>query len=446
MLKLSTRQTIGVSLVAALVVFLFVLTHSFFDHVEASDVAIIQYPYTGQLRAAIDPGTYLTYGGTVTRWSRRTQYSFSAEHDQGTTFDESIPVRFDDGGKAKISGVLSWDMPISADYMFTLKRSNYNTVAMIDQQLVRPAVVRALSLTASLMSSTESVAARRGEFLSAFTDQLTNGIYQTETHEGQIDDPITGTKKTVKMVDILKDKAGQFLREGPSPLAAFGIRVQPPTINDIAYDADVETQITNIRAAVMAVQTKQAEARQAEQDAITAEQRGKANAATAKWVQETIKAQAVTEALQHKEVAQTLADQEKAVAETAAIRDKDVAETAANREKNVASLAKDAAEFTKAQQILLGQGESERRRLVLAADNALTARLTAYVAVQHDVWAAIGSHPGAWVPGVVVGNGGNTNGLGNVGALVDLFVAKYAQELGVTARPGAVGPVAAPPQ
>ena len=53
----------------------------------------------------------------------------------------------------------------------------------------------------------------------------------------------------------------------------------------------------------MQVQTSIANAKKSEQDALTAEQKGKADATSAKWAQEVIKAKLVTEAQQKKEVA-----------------------------------------------------------------------------------------------------------------------------------------------
>src|SRR5215831_9908374 len=53
----------------------------------------------------------------------------------------------------------------------------------------------------------------------------------------------------------------------------------------------------------MQVQTAIANSKKAEQDAITTELQGKAAAAKAKWEQEVIKAQAITQAQQEKEVA-----------------------------------------------------------------------------------------------------------------------------------------------
>ncbi len=75
------------------------------------------------------------------------------------------------------------------------------------------------------------------------------------------------------------------------------------SINSIDYDSSVEGQIKSQQSLTMQVQTAMANAKKAEQDAITTEQQGKADAAKAKWDQEVLKAKAVTAAQQQKEVA-----------------------------------------------------------------------------------------------------------------------------------------------
>ena len=60
------------------------------------------------------------------------------------------------------------------------------------------------------------------------------------------------------------------------------------------YEETVEAQIRQQQSITMDVQTAIADAKKAEQRAITVEQQGRANAAEAKWAQEQIKATQVT--------------------------------------------------------------------------------------------------------------------------------------------------------
>ena len=89
-------------------------------------------------------------------------------------------------------------------------------------------------------------------------------------------------------------------------------------------------------------------------------------------------------------------------------------------------LAKDAAAFTKQKDILLGEGEAARKRLVMQADGALKQKLDAYVKVQGLYAAEIGTQ--RWVPNVVIGATGSSTG-GGAQTLIDMFTAKAAQDL-----------------
>jgi len=137
---------------------------------------------------------------------------------------------------------------------------------------------------------------------------------------------------------------------------------------------------------------------QAEQRSITTEKNGEADAAKAKWAQEVIKAQQVTEASQRFEVAKL------------------DAQTAAQR---------------KQEQILLGEGEAQRKKLVMAADGALDKKLAAYVDVQKAYADAIAKYQGNWVPTVVTG-GGPSSGAGSGAAqMMDALSIKAMRDLGL---------------
>jgi hypothetical protein len=156
----------------------------------------------------------------------------------------------------------------------------------------------------------------------------------------------------------------------------------------------VEGQIKQQQEISMKVQTAMASAKEAEQNVITVAKQGEANAATAKWEQEVIKAKAVT-----------LAEQE----------------------KEVAKLNRDAAEYTKQKDILLGQGEAERKRLVMSANGALEQKLDAWLKAQ-EYWAdAASKYPGQWVPTTVIG--GDSKGYNGAQTFMDLMGMKAARDL-----------------
>jgi hypothetical protein len=148
--------------------------------------------------------------------------------------------------------------------------------------------------------------------------------------------------------------------------------------------------------ALRALELGQAAAIRATQDAITTAKQGEADAAKAKWAQETLNA---------KEIA--LAEKDKRVAELSA-------ETAAQTKKKL---------------ILEGEGEAAKRRAIMEADGALDKKLAAYVEVNGKYADAIQhAAPGAWTPAVHMGGGAGGTGSG-AQALMEMFSAKAARDL-----------------
>ena len=158
-------------------------------------------------------------------------------------------------------------------------------------------------MTGPIMSSKESYAEKKNELLLYIEDQASHGVYKTTQKDVITNDPFTNAEKIVTTVDIQKDKNGNIIRNEKSPLQDYNIKLSNLSINYIDYEGAVEKQIKAQQDLTMQVQTAIANAKKSEQDALTAEQKGKADAAKAKWDQEVIKATLVTKAQQQKEVA-----------------------------------------------------------------------------------------------------------------------------------------------
>lgn len=220
------------------------------------------------------------------------------------------------------------------------------------------------------------------------------------------------------------------------------------SLDDIVVWHCIDREVVQIKqqqGITMAVQTKMAEAKQKDQEAITAEAEGRKTIAEAKAKQETEKIREVTKADQDRQVAIVQADKEKQVAITQANREKEVAETAGKQRLAVADLDQQSAEKKKQEQILLGQGEAERKRLVLAADGALTQKLDAYKAVQ-ATWAdALSKYRGDITPRFVSGGGsGSTSAANSFQSFVELQTMKAMRDLNFDLGMGAPVPTAAP--
>jgi regulator of protease activity HflC (stomatin/prohibitin superfamily) len=389
------RKVIGIGLSLLLLVVGLWSSTSLVEVLDSTEVMVIQYP-NGTLIAATEPGWYPQWFGRAQKYPLRAQFSFSSKDDQGADRDESLRLRFNDGGHANVSGVISWEMPTDAEHLIMVHRK-FGTPRAIEQQIIRPTLESAAYTSGPLMSSTESAAEKRNLLLQYMQDQAKNGAYQTRTVSLKVPDPLTGIEKTVNAAEIVLE-GGKPVREQESSAKVFGINLLPMSINQIKYDNSIEQQITNRQIAIQGVQIAQANALKAEQDAITTEKTGQAKAAEAKWAQETIKAQKVTEAQQNLEVAQ---------------------------------LEAQAAEQYKRKMILEGQGEAEKKQLVMNADGALDQKLAAYVEIQKAYASAIQNYSGNWVPQIVTGNSNANQAGSGAQQMIDLLSIKAAKDLGI---------------
>lgn len=390
----SPRRLIGLVVGLATTLLLILSTGSLIENLEANKVMIIQ-SLSGDLHCHIEPGPKAQLLGNVTKYPRRGTYSFN-EHTEKTNTGK--PLQFNDGGKATLYGSVNWEMPADCKQILRIHRDYGSTTGVEDQAIARM-VNSAVYLSGPMMSSTESAAEKRGMLVDLINDQAQHGVYQTVTRLVEQADSATGEKRYMNAVEIVKDAAGHPRRQQGSILETYGLKLQPMSIESLVYSKEVEAQIGQRQNAIQQVRLAQENARKAQQDAITAEENGKAKAAEAKWTQEAIKAKMVTEAESRRDVAKL------------------DAEAAANYKK---------------QQILIGEGDAERRRLVLNADGALDAKLEAYKKVMADWAGAFGQFKGTMVPQINMGGGAagsNATAMNGTHDLINMLSAKTARDL-----------------
>lgn len=371
-------------LAVTIVVFIFLLLFSrqLVEIVDANELVVLQ-KLSGNLATYSQPGPIWQGLGKITSYLRRDTYDFE------------IQVRFNDGGHGTMKGSVQFELPVDETNLIKLHKA-YGSQEGVKSQLVQKVVDKSVYMTGPLMSSTESYAARRNYLINYVEDQIANGVYRTFSHDVQVDDPITGQKKTVTNVDIVMNGAVPQRQEAAA-LQEYGIRTSNFSIKQLNYEETVEKQIQQQQQIAMSVQTSIANAKQAEQRKITTEENGKADAAKAKWDQEVIKAKLVTEA---------------------------------EAKKEVAVLDAQAAEQYKRKMILIGEGDAENKRLIMNADGALEKKLAAYERVQ-GMWAqAFSQFGGSLVPSVQMGGSGtNGNAVNNAQNLLDMIGIKAAKDL-----------------
>ena len=358
-----------VLLLAVILGIAFTLGGRVVETVQSGTYQVKQAAITGKMSAKMTPGLWFQNFGDMTTWNKAETFYFTADAGEGESFDQSIEVRFNDGSLCHISGTMRIVLPTTETEAISLMTDySYPDYGEMERKLVLPVVRNALRLTANLMSARESYSEQRTDFIFWAWDQIQNGLYETTEETRRVMDPVSGEEvtKTFKIIQV--DATGSPIHQH-NPLEGMGIKLANFEIKEFVYAKKVREQIATQQEALMAVATARAQAQQAEQDALTREAKGKAQVMQAKYEEEEIKVRAVVQAEQKLEVAR---------------------------------LEKDAAEQQKEKEILLGQGEAERKRLVLEADGALAQKLAAMMRI-NEQWA--NAYAQRQVPSLVMGSG-----------------------------------------
>lgn len=329
--KLSKKGIFTIlSIIAAILIASF--SASFVEDVPNEKIVVNQVPITGTMEVWSQPGMYSQWCGNTTHYYKTQQLWFGSEGN-----GEPIPVIFNDASDGMIYGSLRVKLPTDREHMLRIQ-TEYNGMERLMNDLVRPTVTKVIYASGPLMSAFESYAEKKNDLIEMIGDQLNNGVFKTTVKEVETVDPLSGEVKKVKVATLIPDSlsAGGYKRSERSPFAYYGIEVGQVAVSKIAYSEKVNKQIAQQQEANMLIQTSKAKSAAAQQEAIRAEEEGKAAAAQAKWEQEKLKAVAVTQAEQEREVSRLEA--EKAEYEKKRIIAEGQAEAEANRLKVQAGL------------------------------------------------------------------------------------------------------------
>jgi len=391
---------IGLAVVAML---LMLSAGSLIETTDAQEYKMLQKAVTGTLSPQMSAGTFLQLFGTVTAYDRAGTVWFSsssAEGGDGATVGP-INVRFNDGGTADVNGSVRYGLSPNGEFLKEIKR-RYGTDENLIHAGITQVVNEAIILTGSLMNSEKSYTAR-AQFSEMARDQIVNGVYLTESKITETKDELTGqlTEKLTVTVKI-DTLTGNPMRK-PNPLAQYGISFSQCVIKEIAYEKGVLSLIEKKREYLMKIAAKRAEAENAIQERKTATEIGKRNVTEREYAALVIKKEAVINA----------------------DRNKAVAETIAHQKLEVAKLDKQAASQEKLANILRGQGEAERKRLVLQADGALEKKLMTFEKV-NEFWAKAYSQRNVpqWVMGGTGGGTGSNTDATDFSAMLGMMIAK----------------------
>lgn len=300
------------------------------EDVKNEQIVVNQMPFTGTMKYWTTPGFEWQWFGKTTVYYKTQQVWFGADNEEGKQMGNPIQVTFNDASDGQIHGSLRVKLPTDPMYLSRIQ-TDYNGMDRLMQDLVRQQVTKVIYASGPLMSAFESYAEKKNDLIEYITDQLNNGVYKTTVKTIETIDPITGEKKTIKIASLIPDEnaPGGYKRSESSPFSYYGLEIGQVSVSRIGYSEKVVQQIEQQQEANMMVQTSKAKTLAAQQEAIRAEEAGKAAAMEAKWQQEKIKAVEVTKAEQEYEVARLAAL--KAKEEAKRIEAEGQAKAAANR-------------------------------------------------------------------------------------------------------------------
>lgn len=286
------KLAITVFTVASLLVLL-VISGQLLETNDAGYYQVKQAVGTGDMTVRTEPGTYWQGLGKITTYKVANEYSFNHENTR-------IPVQFNDGTKAYISGMIKYRLSLSPEKQLLL-HTDFRSEEAVQHQLIQQIVTEAVKQTAFLMKAEESYSARRSEFAALAEEQITSGIYETVSRIQKIRDS-DGNEFIETSVNLKTDTSGKPVFRKISPLPRYSIEVLQFTIGDIDYDKMIDELIAKKKEAEQQKVVARANAEKAKQDTITAREQGEARIAEAKANEEVKKIQAVVQAQQEYEV------------------------------------------------------------------------------------------------------------------------------------------------
>ena len=307
------------------------------EDVKNEQIVVNQFPLSGEMEYWTTPGFKWQWFGKTTNYYKTSQLWFGSEDENNKQLGNPIPVIFNDASEGMIYGSLRVKLPTDPTYLARIQ-TDYNGMERLMNDLVRPTVNKVIYASGPLMSAFESYAEKKNDLIEYITDQLNNGVYKTTVKTIETVDPVTNEKKTVKIASLIADEnaPGGYKRSEVSPFSYYGLEIGQVSVSKIGYSETVRKQIAQQQEANMMVQTSKAKTLAAQQEAIRAEEAGKAAAMEAKWQQEKIKAVEVTKAEQAYEVARLQALEAKEIAKKT--REQGEAEAYAARQKVAAGL------------------------------------------------------------------------------------------------------------
>lgn len=291
--NISRNITLG--FVAVVAIGFILLANQLFEVNHAGYVQVKQAAGSGEMSVRTDPGMYAKLFSTITQYTISDVYDFHQEA-------EKVALRFNDAATAHVSGQIRYKLPTDPVQILRIHQ-DFRSDEGVHDQLIRQVVENAIRQTASLFSAEEVYSLRRADFVALINEQIKNGLYAT-TYEEVVTKDEDGNTSIKRTMLVQKDKNGNPIVEEESLFKRYGIELLQVKMDDPNFDDKTNELIAERKKADQQKVVAKANAERAKQDAITAEEVGKANVATAEASALVEKKKAVVDAQREKEVAE----------------------------------------------------------------------------------------------------------------------------------------------
>lgn len=169
-----TKRIVAIFL---LIILTYIVCFELFGFNDAGNRTVIQYPW-GALTVKFTPGIYLKIFGRTTVYRDVITFDFARiaqESGEGATIDQpGVEVRYRDGGKGTVFGLIRFKLPMSEEQMLNLHKAVRSNEG-VAFKLLKPITEEALNLTAGLMTSEGAYADERAQFIEWADTQIKAG-------------------------------------------------------------------------------------------------------------------------------------------------------------------------------------------------------------------------------------------------------------------------------
>jgi len=415
-----------------------------FGGVSYNDAGFCQHIRTvmGTESSTCQTGWYFLGWGTSTQWPHFITVAHTNDpQSEGSSIDGPYPVRLADNWNGDVTQATRFGLPQDNDQFLKMAR-DFRTPARLITTTLRPAVTSSLDSVANLFTMEQYYAGgARDQFKTEYRDAVLKGRAQvrqvtttrgiaaarTQAQSQQIDGAenesvadTDGARRTI-MEKILIN--GQEVRERHGYME-YGIDVSSAIIENLDPDDRFEEQIQARKDAASRRIVAQEERKEQEEQRLLAIQRGETQIATRQAEAQVVQIERTTNAETERQLAVIDANRQKQQAEIAA-------QTAVVRLEQARTDAET--------QQTLADAEAYEKRVLIEADNALAAKLEAWVSI-NEAWA--GAAADINVPNTVFSSGGGNGegGTGNFSSVqefMDIMTMRAAQSLDVDTTIGA---------